>query len=103
MQDDVNDGQDCMILPRTECQTDRGARVEGACSLQKLVPPVRCVKGTGARTRISEQPDNGADYGFFGRDNAETMPILCTKCRYTATRCLGAFVVVKNGASDDGF
>ena len=28
-----------------------------------------------------ELPDIGVDYGFFGRDREDVLPILCVKCR----------------------
>ena len=45
-------------------------------------------------------PENGIDYGFFGRDGEDVLPILCVKCRNNSTGCLGATVVDRKGASD---
>ena len=42
-------------------------------------------------------PEIGIDYGFFGRDREDVLPILCVKCR---NRFLGATVVDRKGASD---
>ena len=47
-----------------------------------------------------ELPDIGIDYGFFGRDREDVLPILCVKCRNSSTGCLGATVVDRKGASD---
>ena len=45
-------------------------------------------------------PEIGTDYGFFGRDRENVLPILCVKCRNSSTGCVGATVVDKKGASD---
>ena len=45
-------------------------------------------------------PEIGIDYGFFGRDREDVLPILCVKCRNSSTGCLGATVVDRKGASD---
>ena len=42
----------------------------------------------------------GIDYGSFGRDKKDVLPILCVKCRNSSTGCVGARVVVRKGASD---
>ena len=42
----------------------------------------------------------GIDYGFFGRDIEDVLPILCVKCRNSSTGCVGATVVDRQGASD---
>ena len=42
----------------------------------------------------------GIDYGFFGRDREDVLPILCVKSRNSSTGCLGATVVDRKGASD---
>ena len=42
----------------------------------------------------------GLNYGFFGRDRKDVLPILCVKCRNSSTGCLGATVVDRKGASD---
>ena len=47
-----------------------------------------------------ELPENGMDYGFFGRDGEDVLQILCVKCRNNSTACLGATVVDRKGASD---
>ena len=47
-----------------------------------------------------ELPEIGIDYGFFGRDTEEVLPILCVKCRNSSTGCVGATVVDRKGASD---
>ena len=47
-----------------------------------------------------ELPEIGIDYGFFGRDKEDVLPILCVKCRNSSTGCLGATVVDRKGASD---
>ena len=47
-----------------------------------------------------ELPGIGIDYGFFGRDTEDVLPILCVKCRNNTTGCLGATVVDRKGASD---
>ena len=47
-----------------------------------------------------ELPEIGIDYGFFGRDREEVLPIFCVKCRNSSTGCLGAAVVDRKGASD---
>ena len=57
------------------------------------------------RMRISsreegELPEIGIDYGFFGRDKEDVMPILCVNCRNSSTGCVGATVVDRKGASD---
>ena len=40
-----------------------------------------------------ELPEIGIDYGFFGRDKEDVLPILCAKCRNSSTGCVGATVV----------
>ena len=45
-------------------------------------------------------PEIGIDYGFFGRDKEDVLPILCVKCRNSSTGCMGATVVDRKGASD---
>ena len=66
--------------------------------------PLRCVEGSSARTHSSreegELPEIGIDYGFFGRDREDVLPILCVKCRNSSTGCLCATVVDRKGASD---
>ena len=47
-----------------------------------------------------ELPENGIDYGFFGRDREHVLPIFCVKCRNSSTGCVGATVVDRKGASD---
>ena len=42
----------------------------------------------------------GIDYGFFGRDREDVLPILCVKCQKSSTGCMGATVVDRKGASD---
>ena len=42
----------------------------------------------------------GIDYGFFGRDKEDVLPILCVKCRNSSTGCVGATVVDRKGSSD---
>ena len=42
----------------------------------------------------------GIDYGFFGRDREDVLPILRVKCRNISTGCVGATVVDRKGASD---
>ena len=44
-----------------------------------------------------ELPEIGIDYGFFGCDRKDVLPILCVKCRNNATGCMGATVVDKKG------
>ena len=34
-------------------------------------------------------PEIGIDYGFFGRDREDVLPILCVKCRNRTTGCMG--------------
>ena len=46
-------------------------------------------------------PEIGVDYGFFGRDREDVLPILCVKCRNSSTGCVGATVVDRKGASDN--
>ena len=45
-------------------------------------------------------PESGIDYGFFGLDREDVLPILCVKCRNSSTGCVGATVVDRKGASD---
>ena len=47
-----------------------------------------------------ELPEIGIDYGFFGRDREDVLPILCVTCRNSSTGCVGATVVDRKGASD---
>ena len=47
-----------------------------------------------------ELPEIGIDYGFFGRDKEDVLPILCVKCRNSSTGCVGATFVDRKGASD---
>ena len=47
-----------------------------------------------------ELPEIGIDYGFFGRDKEDVLPILCVKCRNSSTGCVGATVVDRKRASD---
>ena len=35
-----------------------------------------------------ELPEIGIDYGFFGRDREDVLPILCVKCRNSSTGCV---------------
>ena len=46
-----------------------------------------------------ELPEIGIDYGFFGRDREDVLPILCVKCRNSSTGCVGATVVDRKEAS----
>ena len=50
--------------------------------------------------RKESLPEIGVDYGFFGRDREDMLPILCVKCRNSSTGCLGATVVDRKDASD---
>ena len=45
-------------------------------------------------------PEIGIDYGFFGRDKEDVLPMLCVKCRNSSIGCVGATVVDRKGASD---
>ena len=36
----------------------------------------------------SELPEIGIDYGFFGRDGEDVLPIFCVKCRTNSIGCL---------------
>ena len=47
-----------------------------------------------------ELPEMSIDYGFFGRDKEDALPILFVKCRNSSTGCVGATVVDRKGASD---
>ena len=47
-----------------------------------------------------ELPEIGIDYGFFGRDKEDVLPILFVTCRNSSTGCVGATVVDRKGASD---
>ena len=47
-----------------------------------------------------ELPEIGIDYGFFGRDREDVLPIMCVKCRNSSTGCLAATVVDRKGALD---
>ena len=47
-----------------------------------------------------ELPEIGIDYGIFGRDREDVLPILCVKCRNSSTGCMGATVVDRKGAPD---
>ena len=42
----------------------------------------------------------GIDYGFFGRDREDVLPILCVNCRNSSTGWMGATAVDRKGASD---
>ena len=46
-----------------------------------------------------ELPEIGIDYGFFGRDREDVLPILCVKCRNSSTGCMGATLVDRKEAS----
>ena len=37
-----------------------------------------------------ELPENGIDYGFFGRDREDVLPILCVKCRNSFNQMHGS-------------
>ena len=37
-----------------------------------------------------ELPEIGIDYGFFGRDKEDVLPILCVKCRNSSSGCVGS-------------
>ena len=43
----------------------------------------------------------GIDYGFFGRDKEDVLPISCVKCRNSSTCCVGATVVDRKGAAGE--
>ena len=47
-----------------------------------------------------ELPEIGIDDGFLDRGGEDVLPILCVKCRNCSTRCMGATVVDRKGASD---
>ena len=47
-----------------------------------------------------ELPEIGIDYGFFGRDGEDVLPISCVKCRNSSTGSLRATVLDRKGASD---
>ena len=64
-----------------------------------------CVASKGRAHALSareegELPEIGIDYGFFGRDKEDVLPILCVKCRNSSTGFVGATVVDRKGASD---
>ena len=64
-----------------------------------------CVASKGrAHARSSredgELPEIGIDYGLFGRDKVDVLPVLRVKCRNSSTGCVGATVVDRKGASD---
>ena len=46
-----------------------------------------------------ELAEIGIDYGVFGRDKEDVLPILCVKCRNSSTGCVGATVVDRNYAN----
>ena len=59
---------------------------------------------TGAHAHSSreegELPEIGIDYGFFGRDREDVLPIPRVTCRNSSTGCMGATVVDRKEASD---
>ena len=53
-----------------------------------------CVASKGRAQAHSSQeegelPEIGIDYGFFGRDKEDVLPILCVNCRNSSTGCVG--------------
>ena len=67
--------------------------------------PNNCVASKGRAHAHSsredgELPEIGIDYGFFGCDREDGLPILCVRCRNSSTGCVGATVVDRKGASD---
>ena len=55
--------------------------------------PLPCDEGSSACAFLTRGPDIGIDYGFFGRDKEDVLPILCVKWRNSST------VVDRKGAS----
>ena len=98
MQDDAVDGEELMV-PRVPNLPPEPS----TCSVQKLVSPPRCVELSRTHIPLEKKenlPEIGVDYGFFGRDGEDVLPILCAKYRNSSTECLGATVVDRKGASD---
>ena len=86
------------LPPETQCKTDHRTRVDGTEVGVAIASKDRA--HTHASREEGELPEIGIDYGFFGRDRADVLPILCVKCRNSSTGCLGATVVDRKGASD---
>ena len=86
------------LPPETQCKTDHRRRVDGTEVGVAIASKDRA--HTHAAQEEGELPEFGIDYGFFGRDRADVLPILCVKCRNSSTGCLGATVVDRKGASD---
>ena len=74
---------------------------ESHSSTQRREPTQQLPTAHGHSSREEgESLEIGIDYGFFGRDGEDVLPILRVKCRNNSTGCLGATVVDRKGASD---
>ena len=109
MQDDAVDGEELMVprvpnlLPETCARQIAEHELTGHAVYRSWCR--HCVESkcrAHAHTAREERglPENGIDYGFFGRDGEDVLPILCVKCRNNSTGCFGATVVDRKGASD---
>ena len=98
MRDDV-DGDEAMV-PMPHVPPQPSARHIAEHELTR-----HCVASKGrahahSSRKGGELPEIGIDYGFFGRDKEDVLPILCVKCRNSSTGCVGATSVDRKGASD---
>ena len=78
-------------------------RVDGTCSVQKLVSPLRCVEGSSARTTLPERKESCLKLASIMASLVVTKKMCCrsyVKCRNSSTGCVGATVIDRKGASD---
>ena len=107
MRDDV-DGDEAMVPRVPNLLLDPSARQIAEHELTGAVYRSLCRHCVASKGRAhahssreeGELPELGIDYGFFGRDREDVLPILCVKCRNSSTRCIGATIVDRKGASD---
>ena len=106
MRDDAMDGEELMVPRVPNLPPEPSARqiaeheLTGHAVCRCWCRHCVASKGRAHAHFSRELPEIGIDYGFFGRDREDVLPILCVKCRNSSTGCLGATVVDRKGASD---
>ena len=109
MRDDAMDGEELMVprgqiyLPEPSARQIAEHELTGHAVYRSWCRHCAASKGRAhahSSRKEGKLPEIGIDYGFFGRDREDVLPILCVKCRNSSTGCLGATVVDRKGASD---
>ena len=108
VRDDV-DGDDAMVLRMSNRPPEPSARQIAEFELRRDMHCAEAVVVIALRRRVERMrilPEKkescleiGIEYGFFGSDKEDVLPILCVKCRSSSAECMGATAVVRKGAS----